>query len=118
MTHEQAYDLASLDGFTYDGFVQRQLTPHVDTGFVVAYKGITFNNWDGLNNLVRMGIILAFSAVYEDKIIGGWHDGAADIYYLDVCTIRAFKSDALEVARSTNQKAIFSLHTNEVISVN
>lgn len=83
---------------------------HINTGYVVSYKTIiTINLNNGNTKLHDCKIPL-------NTIIGGWLDKDDNIYYMGLNTIFRDKDKALICAIKYNQKTIYDLANQKVIT--
>src|ERR1700678_3941055 len=111
----KAHDLArETQGFTIDAMTGESPTEGFVVGGVVPEVRIP---WTRLSSYGIEDFILANKHNLLDGycFLGGWVDGEELV--LDVCSIERDATTADKIARSSGQKAFYSLHDKETIFV-
>ena len=83
---------------------------NIDKPYIVSYKTIikiTGNNTPTYTNI---------NLIPDNCIIGGWLDNDTNIYYIELNKVFKDRDKALIFAIQHNQKAIYNIKTNKIIT--
>lgn len=101
---------ANPDGFTVDIETHEKLTH----GYVVGIThGLCPEDAAVIANIIALGKHKP-SIVYN-WTLGGWRDG--DKYIIDIGFVTRFEEGAIALGKAYNQKAIYDLNENKVITL-